>query len=91
MAGIGLGTFFTFKHKRRDKLCLCPNMYKAFTYLLNNIYIRLCTKLSIQIVGVPIDTNCASLGADLFLFCCGGDFMASLSNDKQTEIIQAFK
>ena len=71
MAGIGLGTFFTFKHKSRYKLCSCPNMYKAFSCLLNNIYIRFGTKLCIQIVGIPMDTNCASLGADLFLFCFG--------------------
>ena len=35
-------------------------------------------------------TNCASLIADLFLFCYERDFMASLSNDKDAGIIQAF-
>ena len=36
-------------------------------------------------------TNCASLVADLFLFCYERDFMTSLSDVKQAEIIEAFK
>ena len=34
--------------------------------------------------------NCASLVADLFLFCCERDFITSFSDDKQAEIIEAF-
>ena len=36
-------------------------------------------------------TNCAPLVADLFLFCYKRDFMTSLSDVKQAEIIEAFK
>ena len=36
-------------------------------------------------------TNCASLVADLFLFCYERDFMTSLSCVKKAEIIEAFK
>ena len=35
-------------------------------------------------------TNCAPLVADLFLFCYGRDFMMSFSDDKQTDVINAF-
>ena len=35
-------------------------------------------------------TNCAPLVADLFLFCYVGDFMMSLSDDKQADVIDAF-
>ena len=35
-------------------------------------------------------TNCAPLIADLFLLCYQRDFMASLSYNKEAEIIQAF-
>ena len=38
-----------------------------------------------------MDTNCAPLVADLFLFCYERDFMTSLSDVKQAEIIEAFK
>ena len=35
-------------------------------------------------------TNCAPLVADLFLFCYERDFMLSLSDNYQTDIIEAF-
>ena len=35
-------------------------------------------------------TNCAPLVADLFLFCYKRDFMMSLSDDKQADVIDAF-
>ena len=65
-------------------------MCEALIYLLDNIYIRFGTKLYKQIVGIPIGTNCAPLVADLFLFCYERDFVTSLSDVKQAEIIEAF-
>ena len=35
-------------------------------------------------------TNCAPLVADLFLFCYERDFMLSLSDNNQTDIIETF-
>ena len=69
----------------------CQNVCEALIYLLDNIYIRFGTKLYRQIVGIPMGTNCAPLVADLFLFCYERDFMTSLSDVKQAEIIEAFK
>ena len=54
------------------------------------VHIRCGTKLYRQSVGIPMDTNCAPLVADLFLCCYERDFMASLSDVKQAEIIEAF-
>ena len=65
-------------------------MCKALTFLRDNIYIRFDTKLFRQIMGIPVGTNCASLVADLFLFCYERDFMVSLSEEKQSEVIEAF-
>ena len=65
-------------------------MCEALTFLLDNIYIRFSIKLFRQIVGIPMDTNCAALVADLFLFCYERDFMKSLSKEKQSEYIEAF-
>ena len=36
-------------------------------------------------------TNCAPQVADLFLFCYERDFMMSLSDDKQADIIDVLK
>ena len=60
-------------------------MCETLTFLLDNIYIRFGTKLYRQIVGIPMGTNCASLVADLFLFCYERDFIMSLSADKDAE------
>ena len=59
-----------------------PKRYKLWS--------RFGSKLYRQIVGIPMGTNCAPLVADLFLFCCERDFMLSLSDNNQTDIIEAF-
>ena len=43
-----------------------------------------------RIVGIPVGTNCAPLVADLFLFCYERNFMLSLSDNNQADIIEAF-
>ena len=48
------------------------------------------SKLYRQILGIPMGTNCAPLVADLFLFCYERDFMLSLSDNNQTDVIEAF-
>ena len=63
-------------------------MCEALVYILDNIYISFGTKFYRQIVGIPMGTKCAPLVADLFLFCYERDFMTSLSNVKQAEIIE---
>ena len=83
--------FFTSGDTKRYKLWSCQNVCETLIYLLDNIYIRFGTKLYRQIVGIPMGTNCAPLVADLFLFCYERDFMTSLSDVKQAEIIEAFK
>ena len=83
--------FFTSGDTKRYKPWSCQNLCEALIYLLDNIYIRFGTKLYRQIVGIPMGTNCAPLVADLFLFCYERDFMTSLPDVKQAEIIKAFK
>ena len=83
--------FFTSEDTKRYKLWSCQNVCEALIYILDNIYIRFGTKLYRQIDGIPMGTNCAPLVADLFLFCYEREFMTSLSDVKQAEIIEAFK
>ena len=65
-------------------------MCEALTFLLDNIYIRFGSKLYRRIVGIPMGTNCDPLVADLFLFCYERDFILSLSEDTQSDVIEAF-
>ena len=68
----------------------CQNACHALSYLLDNIYIRFGNKLCRQIVGILMGTNCAPIAAHLFLYCFERDFMISLSDDDQADIIEAF-
>ena len=78
--------FFTFDVYKNYNLWSC----QALVYLLDNIFIRFGTKLYRQIIGIPMDINCAYLVEDLFLFCYERDFMKSLSPENQADIIEAF-
>ena len=82
--------FFTSDAVRNYNLRSYQKVCEALTFLLDNIYIRFGSKLYRQIVGIPMGTNCAPLGADLFLFCYERDFMLSLSEDNQSDVIEAF-
>ena len=81
--------FFTSEQPKRYKLWSCQKMCDALHYLLDNIFIIFGSNLYRQIVGIPMGTNCAPLVSDLFLFCYGRDFMFSLSDNNQTDIIEA--
>ena len=71
----------------------CQYVFDALTILLDNIFIRIGTKLyrqCRQCIMCPMSTNCALLVADVFMFCYERDFMMSLSRDKHADIIGAF-
>ena len=82
--------FFTFGDTKRYKLWSCQNMCETLIYILDNIYIRFGTKLYRHIVGIPMGTNCDPLVTDLSLFCYKRYFVTSLSDVKQSGIIEAF-
>ena len=82
--------FFTSDAVRNYNLWSCQKVCDALTFLLDNIYIRFGSKLYHIFVGLPMGTNCAPLVADLFLFCYETDFMLCLSDDNQSEVIEAF-
>ena len=82
--------FFTPDAVRNYDLLSCQKVYEALTFLLVNNYIRFGSNLYRQIVGIPMGTNCAPLVADLFLFYYERDFMLSLSEDNQSDVIEAF-
>ena len=53
-------------------------------------FMRFGSNLYRQIVGIPMGTNCAPLVADLFVYCYESDFMDSLNQGNQAEVIEAF-
>ena len=59
--------FFTSDVYNIHNLWSCQKVCDALVYLLDNIFIRFGTKLYRQTIGIPMETNCAPLVADLFL------------------------
>ena len=82
--------FFTSDAARNYNVWSCQKVCEALTFLLDNIYIRFGSKLYRQIVGIPMDTYCAPLVADQFLFGHERDFILFLSEDNPSDIIEAF-
>ena len=68
----------------------CRKVCDALHYLLDKIFIRIGSKLYRQIVGIPMGPKCAPLVAELFLFCYERDFLLSLSDNYQTDVVEAF-
>ena len=82
--------FLTSEKPKKHHAWSCQNVCDALTFLLDNIFIQFGTKLYRRVVGIPMGTNCAPLVADIFLFSYERDFMMSLSDEKQADIIDAF-
>ena len=82
--------FFISDAVRNYNLWSCQKVCEALSFVLDSIYIRCGSKLCRQTVGIPIGTSCAPLIADLYLFCYERDFMLSLSDDSQSDVIEAF-
>ena len=68
----------------------CQNVCVAISYLLDNTNIRFGKKLYRKFFGYSMGTDCAPLVADLCLFYYKRDFMTSLSDDNQADIIGSF-
>ena len=79
---------FTSEKPKKYHAWSCQNVCDALTFLFDNIFYSIW--LYRQVVVIPMGTNCAPLVADLFLFCYERDFMMSLSDDKQADVIDAF-
>ena len=68
--------------------CHVRIFFDALHYLLDNIFVRFCSKLYRQNVVNPIGTYCALLVADLFWY--ERDLILSLSDNNQEDVVEAF-
>ena len=64
------GAFFTSEQPNRYNLRSSQKFCDSLHYSLDNLFIRSGLNLYRQIEGIPLDTNCAPLVADLFLLSC---------------------
>ena len=57
---------------------------------MENLYMQFDDMVYLQIVGIPMGTNCAPLIADLFLYCYERDFMSNLEQSKRFDFVYKF-
>ena len=57
---------------------------------MENIYVQFDGIVYHQIVGIPMGTNCATLIADIFLYCYERDCMTNLQKSKLFDLIDKF-
>ena len=82
-----------FINKKYDSFACwtCAELCEAFTFLMENIYVKFDGMFYQQIVGIPMSTNCAPLIADLILYFYERDFMSNLQKLKRFDLIDKFK
>ena len=61
-------SYFTSDPLNGDNKYTASDICKMIEFLLDNIYVRFGGQLFRQMVGIPMETNCAPLLADLFLY-----------------------
>ena len=59
-------------------------------YLIDNIVVEFGGRIFQQTIGIPIDTNCAPLLADLFLYSYETEFVQSLLQAGKKHLAQQF-
>ena len=79
---------FSLKNNLKDIICGHVRKFVMLSIIFWTIYLSDMTRNCI----IPIGTtcNCAHLVADLFLFCYERDFMLSLSDHNQGDVVEAF-
>ena len=61
--------YFTYDiNGSRDNMYTADNICKMIDFLIDNIFVQFGGHLFHQVIGTPMETNCASLRADLFLY-----------------------
>ena len=59
-------------------------------FLIDNIFVSFGRVLFQQVVDIPMDTNCAPLLADLFVYSYESEFLQNLVKDKKIHEARAF-
>ena len=57
---------------------------------METIYVQFDGMVYQQLVGIPMDTNCAPFIADLFLYCNERDFISDFHKSKRHDLIDMF-
>ena len=79
-----------FVKEHSDSSGVEVDIIKMLEFLVDNIFVVFAGKVSQQIVGIPMETNCASLLADIFLYSYEAEFIQSLLSDGRKQLESRF-
>ena len=83
-------TYFSNKIQK-DRTCYFEEqVISMLEFLIDNIFVSFGRVLFQQVVDIPMDTNCAPLLADLFVYSYESEFLQNLVKDKKIHEARAF-
>ena len=71
-------TYFVRDHTDAPQKYSDADVIKMLEYLIDNIFVEFGGRIFQQTIGIPMDTNCAPLHADLFLYSYEAELVQSL-------------
>ena len=83
-------SYFTNDPFSRDNKYTANYICKITECLVDNIYVRFGGQVFKQMVGIPMETNCAPLLADLFLYSCETEFLDKLIKEGKRKLAKMF-
>ena len=66
------------------------NICKMIEFLIDNISVQFGGRLFRQVIGIPMETNCALLLADLFLYSYQNEFLDSMIKSGHRRLARSF-
>ena len=71
-----------------DNKYTASDICKMIEFLVDNIYVRFGGQLFRQTVSIPMETNCAQLLADLFLYSYENELLHKLSKEDKRNLLE---
>ena len=83
-------SYFTSDPLNGDNKYTANDLCKMIEFLMDNIYVRFGGQLFLQMVGIPMGTNCAQLLADLFLYSYKNEFLDQVVKEGKRKLARKF-
>ena len=83
-------SYFVKHHSDSTKKFSETDIFNMLKFLIDNIFVMFGGGVFQQTVGIPMDTNCAPLLADLFLYSYEADFIQGLLKKNEKKLARSF-
>ena len=84
------GPYFVREHSDSKSKYTEEDIIRMLEFLVDNIVVVFAGKVFQQIIGIPMDTNCTPLLADIFLYSYDAEFIQSLLSTGRKWLVSQF-